>query len=513
MSTPSATAADLTTCARCGTQASRSTVSTAGYACPQCQLELAHLDTAPNGTVRGVIGWLRSPGDVVNDRYRIGQLLGRGGFAVTYLVEDQLLNGKRRALKEIPEILFDEGEADILSRVQHPAIPDITDRCTHEGMVYLVLEFGGSRSLESVRQEEGGQIGLAKLTPWIEQVSDVLSYLHAQDPPIVHRDLKPENLLLDERDHVMIIDFGIAKLGGDDAATRTIARAVSHGFSPPEQALGTGTDQRSDVYALGATVYALLTGKPPPPAHERVTGAEIVPPSTLNAEVGPELEAVLLKSLTLNILQRHESIEEFRQAMLASCGHAVPAVGTASAPTIAVDQISIPLTESATTGSVPVKSASGAVSISPAPPLPQPRKSAPKGIVWAASAVVLVALVALAAWRLNRSPDPVSEPEPRPVVATPDPGQGLSGPVIPIPGGGQQSAPSEPRRSALDAFEERRVPDPEPPTRVAEPTRPRRPPPAAPVAKPTRRRSAEEAVRKQLDGWKSIITGEAKRRN
>src|SRR4029077_6798702 len=116
---------------------------------------------------------------------------------------------------------------------------------------------------------------------WMRQLCDVLSYLHELDPPVVHRDLKPENILLDERDRIMLIDFGIAKASGDFAVTRTVARSSSHGFSPPEQVLGAGTDERSDVYSLGATMYALLTGKAPPPAHERVAGSELAPPRSL----------------------------------------------------------------------------------------------------------------------------------------------------------------------------------------------------------------------------------------
>ena len=109
MSMPPAEAPDSITCAGCGSETSKSLVATGNYSCPRCSLELAHLDTAPNGAVRGVIGWLRVPGDVVNERYRVSKLLGRGGFAVTYLVEDMLLSGKRRALKEVPEILSSSG--------------------------------------------------------------------------------------------------------------------------------------------------------------------------------------------------------------------------------------------------------------------------------------------------------------------------------------------------------------------------------------------------------------------
>jgi serine/threonine-protein kinase len=111
----------------------------------------------------------------------------------------------------------------------------------------------------------------------MRQLCEVLTYLHTREPPIIHRDLKPENILLDEHERIMLIDFGIAKQSVASELTRTLGRAASHGFSPPEQAMGTGTDQRSDIYSLAATIYFVLTGVVPPAAHERVSGHELVP--------------------------------------------------------------------------------------------------------------------------------------------------------------------------------------------------------------------------------------------
>ena len=274
-------ASPTSVCIGCGAENDRRRVADNGYRCPGCSLELAHLDVAPNGTVRSVLGWIHARQDVLQDRYQISGVLGRGGFGVTYLVEDLRLRGKRRALKEMPSIVYDEHETGILSRLQHPAIPDIVDRFEADGMMYLVLEFGGQRTLEDERRRHGGAISVRDLLPWIRELCEVLSYLHGQDPPVVHRDLKPENILLDERNRIMLIDFGIAKESAGFAVTRTMARSSSSGFSPPEQVLGAGTDERSDVYSLGATMYALLTGHAPPPAHERVSGRELEMPRAL----------------------------------------------------------------------------------------------------------------------------------------------------------------------------------------------------------------------------------------
>ena len=300
-------------CPKCGTANQEDRLTQSLYQCERCGLELAYLDTAPNGTVRGILGYLRSSGDVVQDRYRIRSLLGKGGFGATYLIEDLRLNGKARALKEIPEPFFDEQEIELLSRLRHPSIPDITDRSVADGMVHLVLEFGGSRTLEIERRQSGGRIPLPRLIPWMRELCKVLSYLHSHDPPVVHRDLKPGNILLDNDDRIMLADFGIAKESSASAQTRTLARAACHGFSPPEQVLGTGTDERSDIYALAATLYVLLTGKVPPAAHERIAGEELVAPSALVDEVPLVLDEEILRAMELNINRRQRSIAQFAQ--------------------------------------------------------------------------------------------------------------------------------------------------------------------------------------------------------
>ncbi|MGH8564841.1 MAG: protein kinase domain-containing protein [Gammaproteobacteria bacterium] len=328
-------------CPKCEAVNAEHAVIQGDYRCTNCGFELAHLDIAANGAIRGIFGWLRAPSDTIQDRYRVRSVLGKGGFGATYLVDDLRLNGKRRALKEVPELLFDEYETALLSRLQHPSIPDIIDRFTAGGMVYLTLEFGGSRTLASERNRQGGRIPFATLLPWIRQLCMVLTYLHTQDPAIIHRDLKPENILLDEGGRIMLIDFGIAKEAMPSSMTRTLGRAATHGFSPPEQVMGTGTDQRSDVYALGATCYALLTGESPPAAHERVAGKEIRPPGELSPEIPEEFGAALLQALSLNVNHRQQSVAEFSRTLEGSDASAVSArTASASARTTMVGKVS-----------------------------------------------------------------------------------------------------------------------------------------------------------------------------
>lgn len=315
--------ADAYACPKCGERSTKSALTTQSYHCARCTMEVAHLELAPNGSVRHMHGWLCTVGQLLHDRYRVDSLLGKGGFGATYLVTDERV-GKRRAVKEIPKDLFDQAETDLLARLEHPAIPDILDRFESDGMVYLVLEFGGTRSLEGERRSAGGKIPVARLLPWMRQLCDVLTYLHERTPPVVHRDLKPENILLDEQERIMLIDFGVAKQTDAGSATRTIARSATHGFSPPEQVLGTGTDQRSDVYALGATIYALLSGTVPPAAHERVAGRELAGIQTLEPSVPAGLDAAITASLDLNINKRPQSIRAFQALLDPSAVAAAP---------------------------------------------------------------------------------------------------------------------------------------------------------------------------------------------
>lgn len=398
-------------CPKCGAKNSVAELPQREYRCGDCGLELAHLDTNAQGVVRGVLGWLLDVGAEIDGRYRVTAVLGKGGFGVTYLVDDLRLLGKHRALKEVPESLFDEHETRLLGRLSHPAVPDITDRFTVGGMVYLVLEFGGDRTLHIEQERRGGRIPLFVLLPWIRQLCDALQYLHNQDPPVVHRDLKPDNILLDDNDRIMLIDFGIAKEAARDSATRTLGRAVSHGFSPPEQVMGTGTDARSDVYALGAIVYNLLTNRVPAAAHERITGTAIEPLSNFLPEIPPLIETAVMKALELNINLRQQSIAELAQVFeLVQSGSGSMAtvsaagIGAATGPTTD-DKVVLP---SVQLPSVPSSSTSGTqarpsvrIEQPDVPPVVVPRKGPSAALI-----ALVVASIAAAAgggfWYFNQ---------------------------------------------------------------------------------------------------------------
>jgi len=297
-------------CPRCNTINPMALIPQQGYQCKQCGFELAYLDYTATGGVRQVLGWVQGIGGIIHERYQVQAVLGRGGFGSTYLVSDLRLNGRRRALKEIPPNMFDDQEPLLLSKLTHPGIPDITDRFEYNNLVCMVLEFGGTHTMESKRKEFDGKIPVQTLLPWLCQLCDILDYLHTRNPPIIHRDLKPGNILLDENNRIRLIDFGIAKVANPTEATHTLGRAISQGFSSPEQIAGTGTDQRSDIYGLGATAYFLLSGVHPPSLTDRLSDKTTQRLIDLVPGLPPELDLAISKALDLNPVKRQQSVKE-----------------------------------------------------------------------------------------------------------------------------------------------------------------------------------------------------------
>ncbi len=468
-------------CPSCGALATEAELARQQYRCERCGLEIAHVETTPTGMTRN-LRWLLGTGDMVLDRYRIEKILGKGGFAATYLVEDMRIQGKRRALKEIPEFLYDHTETELLGRLNHPAILDITDRDHADGMVYLVLEFGGGRTLDTERKEEGGRISLERLTPWIAQLGDVLSYLHERTPPVVHRDLKPENILLDERDRIMLIDFGIAKQSADSGETRMVARAATNGFSPPEQAMGTGTDPRSDVYSFAATLYALLTGQAPPPSHQRVAGEEIVPPHEIVEGLPERISTALMSALSLNINTRPASIRDLFLAMGLTPGGTDPA--SAGNRTVMVESLADAYTSQ---GSIRISTEylEAAPPVVPVPPTQKRRLPLVVGL-----SLILLALAAGGAWfwlgRDNVSEPSVASGESK-VTPSPDP-MAQSPP--------HQEVPAKPAAPMVSTTQPAVSPSPQklpvkPPTPIVSTTQPPTPAPA-PFQLPATPESTEE---------------------
>jgi len=265
---------------------------------------------------------------LLQDKYRITRLLGRGGYGAVYYAEQLHLGNAPCAAKELlpdpnatpaqeqqaaAQFQF---EANVLARLSDPALPKVTDSFKESGRYYLVMEYVEGETLEDFLARAGKPLPEAQVLAWAAQLCDALTYLHTRQPnPVIHRDIKPANIKITPDGKLKLIDFGIAKLMALGAGTATAARAVSPPYSPMEQ-YGTGTDARSDIYALGVTLYQLLTNSLPPKGPDRMTRA-LTPPRQLNPGLSANTEAVILKAIAVMPAARFQSTVEMKRALSA----------------------------------------------------------------------------------------------------------------------------------------------------------------------------------------------------
>lgn len=253
---------------------------------------------------------------LVGGRYRILQLFSDGGFGLVYLAIDtrgnsQCVLKKNKDTSEESRRQFAR-EADLLRRLDHRNLVKVLDYLDlpNDGQ-YIVMESVQGDDLQTIMTRHGPTHFNWALS-CIEQICDALSYLHTQNPPIIHRDIKPANIRITSDKRVVLIDFGIAKTTGETSAATLGARAVSPGFSPPEQYGQNSTNIRSDVYALGATVWALLAGQIPQVSVDRIKHDSMFP---LSGVLPLHIEATLQRALDLNPMRRFASVHEFWLAL------------------------------------------------------------------------------------------------------------------------------------------------------------------------------------------------------
>ncbi len=261
---------------------------------------------------------------VLRNRYRIEETLDEGGMGAVYRAYDINL-GVAVAVKEN---LFSTDEyarqfrreATILASLRHGNLPRVTDHFVLESQgQYLVMDFVEGEDLRE-RLERTGPVPEQEALPWFLEISDALSYLHTRVPPILHRDVKPGNIKITPDGRAILVDFGLAKeVREDTTTTSTGAKAMTPGFSPPEQ-YGTGrTDARTDTYSLGATMYAALTAAVPEDALERAMGrTKLTPVRTQMPTVSPAVARAIERSLEINAEDRYQTVAEFGAALASS---------------------------------------------------------------------------------------------------------------------------------------------------------------------------------------------------
>lgn len=211
-------------------------------------------------------------GDVLKGKYEILALIGEGGMSRVFLARDLDLVNKQWAIKEVDRNAKDPmgrpieqslaSEAELLSKLQHPAIVDIVDIERTDNFIYVVMDHIEGVSLDKVVRQKGPQKE-EDVQEWMLQICDALGYLHRQNPAIIYRDVKPNNIMLHPDGYVKLIDLGVAREYKDEQKKDTIAFGTT-GYAAPEQYGKSQTDARTDIYGVGATMWHLLGGTAPP---------------------------------------------------------------------------------------------------------------------------------------------------------------------------------------------------------------------------------------------------------
>jgi len=262
-----------------------------------------------------------------NGRYIIRQRLGQGGMGMVYLAIDRKVGGRLVAVKEnldpAPEAQIQfRAASEILARLSHPNLPRVIDHFVEQdGFQYLVMDYIAGEDLSQLLRQRG-PLPEAQVLIWIDQVLDALNYLHSWvDPqnnrlsPVFHRDIKPGNIRITPQNRAVLVDFGLVKRA---AGENTIlgARGVTPGYSPVEQYTG-GTDHRSDIYAVGATLYTLLTGRRPAGAPELAATTTLTPPRRFVPQISVNTERVILRAMSTQASDRYQTVAALRAALQA----------------------------------------------------------------------------------------------------------------------------------------------------------------------------------------------------
>jgi eukaryotic-like serine/threonine-protein kinase len=262
------------------------------------------------------------------ERYAIQEIIGVGGMGSVYRARDLHFPNvlKFVAVKEMINSAPDpvvrktivqnfEREANILVTLAHPSIPKIFDYFTHDDRSYLVEEFINGKDLEAILSQAQGFFPEERIAGWAIELCDVLNYLHTHKPePIIFRDMKPSNIMINQTDHVVLVDFGIAKVFRVGQKGTMIG---TEGYSPPEQYRGEASPL-ADIYSLGATLHHALTRRDP----------RLEPPFTfserpirqINPSVSMDMEVIVNTALQYNPSDRFQSIADMKESLMVLAG-------------------------------------------------------------------------------------------------------------------------------------------------------------------------------------------------
>lgn len=283
------------------------------------------------------------PDSVLVEKYQIGRVLGQGGFGITYLGWDLNLDMKLAIKEFFPQGLVSRlpgqsrvitlagteshqfafwqerflQEAKTLARFeQHPNIISVRDYFKANNTAYMIMSYVEGQTLEAYLKQAGGKLTYSKAIEIMMPVMDALREVH--EVGIMHRDISPDNIFIDNRGRVVLLDFGAARQELRDIS-KSISVILKAGYAPEEQYRSRGKQGPwTDVYAVAATIYHLITGKVPPESIDRMAEEVLIAPSELGVDITPGQEKRFLKALAVKAQDRYRGMEEFQAELLDS---------------------------------------------------------------------------------------------------------------------------------------------------------------------------------------------------
>ncbi len=265
---------------------------------------------------------------VLQDRYLIVQVIGKGRFSETYLAIDQHL-GEKITLKRVhvktnPQLAqLTDREAILLLNLKHPSLPKVTGYFEQDGFKFLAMEYISGDDLGKIVNNSGRPFHLEWVLFWADQLLELLNLFHSQQPPLIHKDIKPRNLKLTPDNNVMLLDFGLAKFIEEYSPKIVSSPQASQdiNYASIEQLRGSAASERSDIYSLSATLYFLLTAQPPIDSLTRANHLlnnlpdPIKSVNHLNPEIPIEISEVVMRGLSLAANLRYGSAKEMQRAL------------------------------------------------------------------------------------------------------------------------------------------------------------------------------------------------------